>query len=126
MGLIKRGKVWHTQFCVGGQRFRQSLETTDWREAQRREKELISRAEQGVLSPGKHEFAQLGFWEGGLAYLASRTELALSSQQKERQLLVKPGAFFSQRKLSKIKAQDILAFRDWRRLVPDPQSSIWR
>ena len=34
MALIKRGKTWHTHFFVDGQRFRQSLETTDWREAQ--------------------------------------------------------------------------------------------
>jgi hypothetical protein len=30
MALYKRGKTWHTDFSVNGQRFRQSLDTTDW------------------------------------------------------------------------------------------------
>jgi hypothetical protein len=30
MALYKRGKTRHTDFMVNGQRFRQSLETTDW------------------------------------------------------------------------------------------------
>ena len=38
MSLIKRGKTWHTHFFVDGQRFRQSLKTSDWREAQKEEK----------------------------------------------------------------------------------------
>jgi hypothetical protein len=38
MSLTKRGKTWHTHFYVGGQRFRQSLDTSDWREAQAQEK----------------------------------------------------------------------------------------
>ena len=39
MALVKRGKTWHTDFVVNGQRFRQSLKTTDWREAQSEEEE---------------------------------------------------------------------------------------
>jgi len=39
MALVKRGKRWHTDFVVNGQRFRQSLKTTDWREAQSEEEE---------------------------------------------------------------------------------------
>jgi hypothetical protein len=38
MSLYKRGKTWHTDFAVNGERFRQSLDTTDWREAQSKEK----------------------------------------------------------------------------------------
>ena len=33
MALKKRGRTWHTHFYVDGQRFRQSLDTGDWREA---------------------------------------------------------------------------------------------
>jgi len=50
MALVKRGKTWHTHFFVDGQRFRQSLETSDWREAQSKEKELIAQATQGSVS----------------------------------------------------------------------------
>ena len=51
MALYKRGKTWHTDFSVNGERFRQSLDTSDWREAQAKEKELIARASQGKLPP---------------------------------------------------------------------------
>ena len=50
MSLKKRGKTWHTHFFVDGQRFRQSLETSDWREAQSKEKDLIAAAKAGKLS----------------------------------------------------------------------------
>src|ERR1035438_8716538 len=51
MSLVKRGSTWHTHFFVDGQRFRQSLETSDWREAQSKEKDLIADAKAGKLSP---------------------------------------------------------------------------
>ena len=38
LALHKRGKTWHCHFVVNGQRFRQSLGTRDWREAQAKEK----------------------------------------------------------------------------------------
>jgi integrase len=44
MALTKRGKTWHCHFVMNGQRFRQSLGTRDWREAQAKEKDLIARA----------------------------------------------------------------------------------
>ena len=47
MSLVKRGKTWHCHFVVNGQRFRQSLGTKDWREAQAKEKELIAQAWRG-------------------------------------------------------------------------------
>ena len=50
MALYKRNKTWWTDFSVNGQRFRMSLDATDWREAQRLEKEKIAEAQQGRLS----------------------------------------------------------------------------
>ncbi len=50
MSLYKREKIYWTDFSVNGQRYRESLDTTDWREAQSREKELISQASQGKLA----------------------------------------------------------------------------
>ena len=63
MALTKRGKTWHTHFFVDGQRFRQSLETKDWREAQAKEKDLIAQASQGKLAVGKQQFSKLSFEE---------------------------------------------------------------
>jgi hypothetical protein len=50
MALVKRGKTWHCHFVVNGQRFRQSLATTDWREAQAKQKALIAHASEGKLT----------------------------------------------------------------------------
>jgi hypothetical protein len=44
MALFRRNKTWWTDFSVNGQRFRQSLDTIDWREALREEKKLIAQA----------------------------------------------------------------------------------
>jgi hypothetical protein len=51
MALTKRGRTWHTHFFIDGQRFRQSLGTTDWRDAQAREKELVALASARGSSP---------------------------------------------------------------------------
>ncbi len=56
MALYKRGKTWHTDFSVNGERFRQSVETTDWREAQSTEKELIAQASEGKITPKAQAF----------------------------------------------------------------------
>lgn len=39
MSLYKRKSTWWTDFSVNGQRYRESLDTTDWREAQAKAKE---------------------------------------------------------------------------------------
>jgi integrase len=115
MSLVKRGKTWHTHFFMDGQRFRQSLETSDWREAQAREKELIARAKQGSLNASNHGFAKLPFTQAAESYFNGRKlELSESSQKKERQLLAKPTEFFQQTCLAKVTAEDVLRFREWR------------
>jgi hypothetical protein len=63
MSLYKRGRTWHTDFTVNGQRFRQSLDTTDWREAQAKEKERIAQASEGKLASNGVKYARLGFTE---------------------------------------------------------------
>jgi integrase len=86
MSLTKRGKTWHTHFFVDGQRFRQSLETRDWREAQAKEKDLIAEATAGKLSPTKQEFARLSFREAAERFLQDRIpQLAPLSVRTERE-----------------------------------------
>ena len=72
MALVKRGKTWHTHFFMDGQRFRQSLGTTDWREAQAREKALIALASQGKLAPATQQFSRLKMTEAIAQYLVER------------------------------------------------------
>jgi hypothetical protein len=115
MSLIKRGSTWHTHFFVDGQRFRQSLDTSDWREAQAKEKELIAKAAQGHVAASHQSFAKLPFSQAAVSYFNGRKlELGGSSQKKEKQLLVKPREFFQEKCLSKLSAEDVLRFREWR------------
>src|SRR6266851_8682597 len=86
MSLKKRGKTWHSHFFVDGQRFRQSLETSDWREAQSKEKDLIADAKAGRLSATKQEFARLSFREAAERFLQDRIpQLAPLSVRTERE-----------------------------------------
>jgi integrase len=115
MALTKRGKTWHTHFFVDGVRYRQSLGTRDWREAQAKEKELIAQATQGRLNASHKGFAKLAFIEAADRYLdGRRLELIESSQTKEKQLLVKPREFYQQKPLSKITTEDVQRYREWR------------
>jgi len=90
MALKKRGKTWHTHFFVDGERFRQSLETSDWREAQRKERNLIADAKAGKLAASNDDFSRLPFRDAAKRFLADRIPgLAARSIQTERER-VKP------------------------------------
>jgi len=115
MSLKKRGKTWHCHFVVNGQRFRQSLGTTDWREAQAKEKELIADAREGKLSQTSSSMARQPFGLAADDYVTARKlELAPASQAKEKQLLVQLRAYFKQEPLKKITAKRITECRAWR------------
>ena len=47
MALRKRNGTYHCDFMVNGQRYRQTLETGDRREAVQRERDLMAQAKQG-------------------------------------------------------------------------------
>lgn len=90
MALKKRGDTWHTHFFVDGERFRKSLDTGDWREAQRKERELIAEAKAGKLMASRDEFSRLSFGEAADRFIADRLpRLAARSVQTERER-VKP------------------------------------
>ncbi len=115
MALTKRGKTWHCHFVVNGQRFRQSLGTTDWREAQAKEKELVAQASEGKPS---HTTTSLARQPLGLAaddYVAARhLELAPARRAKEKQLLVQLRAYFKDKPLKAITVKQITDYRTWR------------
>ncbi len=69
MALTKRGKTWHTHFFVDGQRFRQSLETSDWRKAQSKERDLIAAAMAGKVSAARNTIARLSFRDAAKQFL---------------------------------------------------------
>jgi integrase len=115
MSLVKRGKTWHCDFVVNGQRFRQSLETTDWREAQAKKKQLIAEASEGKLTHNSTALARLPFVQSADDYVSARKlELAPASQAKEKQLLVQLRAYFKQEPLKAITVKRITDYRTWR------------
>jgi integrase len=72
MALYKRGTTWHTHFFVDGRRFRRSLNTSDWRQAKSREKDLIAEAKAGRLGHSSKTFDRLALSQGIDHYLADR------------------------------------------------------
>src|SRR5262249_25482106 len=116
MRLFKRNRIWWLDVTVNGQRYRFGLDTTDKREAKSSANKKIAEIEQGKLSPSSVNFAKLGFDSAADKYLESRRlELQPSSYAKENQLLTKPREYFSARQLSKIGAEQVLGYREWRK-----------
>jgi hypothetical protein len=106
MALKKRGKTWHCHFCINGERFRRSLETSDWREAQKKERELITQATDGKLAAGIQQFAKLSFSEAAQKNLAERMpHLAPRSAQTERERMKPLCAVFGSSKVGRISVE---------------------
>ena len=111
MALVKRGKTWHTHFFVDGQRFRQSLETSDWREAQAKEKELISRASQGKLAPASQQFSKLNVSDALERYLADRAAHVQPRSKRSESDHAKPlRNYFGSLPIARIDADSTLAY----------------
>jgi hypothetical protein len=118
MSIYTRDKTWWTDFSVNGQRYRESLDTTDWREAQAQEKELISQASQGKLAPSSQQFARLAFSETADRYVDDRrAHLAPRSIVTEQERLKPLKAFFSATALNHISADSIRQYISHRKRV---------
>jgi len=115
VAIYKRGKTWWTDFSVNGQRYRQSLDTTDWRAAQTEQKKLVVQASAGKLAPSSQLFAKLAFVEAADRYVADRlAHLAPRSIVTEKERLKPLRAFFLMLTLARISAdcvQDYVSHR---------------
>lgn len=108
MALYKREATWWADFSVNGQRYRESLDTTDWREAQAKEKELITKASQGKLAAGSQQFGRMAFCQAADAYAAERvSHLAPRSIQTETERLKPLRAYFCATPLNRVSADSI-------------------
>jgi integrase len=125
MSLWPRGKWFWADFSVNGLRYRVPLRDSRGRKipadearremAVRAEEREILRAERGDLAPQKENFGRLPFTGAADAYLASRRlELAASSLQKETNNAAPLKVYFSGKRLSDIRAHDVLAYRESR------------
>ena len=93
-----------------GQRFRQSLETSDWREAQAKEKDLIAAAKAGQLSAAHKGFIRLPFRQAAERLLRDRIpQLAPSSVRREREAAKVLNRKFGDLPVIRITAESILA-----------------
>ena len=110
MALYKRKKTWWTDFSVNGVRYRVSLDTSDWREAQSREKERIAEAQAGKLSIASQSFARLAFTEALDRYLADRAmHVAACSHHTESDHAKPLREYFAATPVSRISSDAILA-----------------
>lgn len=120
MALRKRNGIYHCDFVLNGQRYRQTLETSDKREAVQKERDRIARAKEGKLASGvTAEFSRLGFDAVLDRYLA---ELSLQRPESVRRageprkswegdLTNRLRPFFACRRLNQITPDDIRAYQ---------------
>jgi hypothetical protein len=80
MSLYKRGKLWHMDVVVNGCRYRQSLGTTDGREAKRLERERCEQLKNRAPDPAKRT----------KAYGSMPVEAAVKAYTLERRAQVSP------------------------------------
>lgn len=96
---------------VNGQRFRQSLDTTDWREAQSKEKELIVQASAGKLAPTSQQFSKLNFTRAIERYLEDRAAHVQPRSKRSESDHAKPiKEYFASLPIARIDADSILAY----------------
>ncbi len=116
MALWKRGKTWWADVTVCGVRYRQSLKTTDHREARSLEKELVGKIQEGkVGSPTGKGYARLPFEEAAAQYLQQREKrVAERTIQFEQERFVPLKKYFESRPLGRITAEDIAAYQQAR------------
>jgi len=108
MALKKRGKTWHTHFFVDGIRYRQSLETSDYRQALANEKDLIALAKVGKLSASRQQIKRLPFAEAAEQFLADRIpHLAPLSVRTEKERVRAINKVFGPVTVSRITPADV-------------------
>jgi len=113
MALEKRGKTWYADFKIDGVRYRQSLETTDWREAQRAESELRQRAERGELASSKETkaLARLKFKDAAERWISDRApNLAANTTKSERERARAINLVLGSRLVSSLTPEDVTAY----------------
>ena len=125
MSLWNRGKWFWADFSVNGVRYRIPLKDSKGRKipadgehaeiAARAEEREIQKAERGEIGPQKRSSGRLPLTRAAEEYLVSRRmELAPSSLVKETELTIALKKYFGVRRLSAIKAKDVLVYREWR------------
>jgi hypothetical protein len=111
--IYKRLNHWHMDVTVHGVRYREALDTTDRREALRLEKKRVAEILAGkAASKRGREFGRMPFSEATKLFLEDRKgHVADRTIQFEKERLKPLSAFFGERSLLRIEADDIAAYQ---------------
>jgi integrase len=113
MALVKRGKTWHCNFVVDGVRYRESLKTTDWREAQRKLNDLIADAREGKLAADakRKGIARLPFKDAAEQFTRDREpNIATNSAKAERERARAINRTLGAKRVASLTPDDVLAY----------------
>ena len=116
MALWKRDQTWWADVTVNGRRYRESLKTTDRREARNLEKDLVAKIQAGqVGSPSGKAYARLPLWQAAEIYIAERlNRVAERTIQFEQERLKPLQKRLGSTPLSRIGAEAIAAYQQAR------------
>jgi integrase len=108
---VKRGKTFYAYFCLDGIRYRESLHTTDWREAERLEKDLIARAKQGKLAAKRVAMARLMFREAAEQFINDPgRDIKPLSRRTEKERSVAVNKALGHLRVRAITVEDVLEY----------------
>jgi integrase len=108
MSLRLRAGTYHADVMVNGQRIRQTLRTSDWREAKRREQDLIKDAKEGMVASKREDFGRKPFSEALDKYVEEATpRLQPLSVRSEKERGRRLKEFFAPLPLAKITPDSI-------------------
>ena len=107
--IYKRDKHWHMDVTIHGVRYREALDTSDRREALALEKKRVAEILAGqAASKRGREFGRMPFSQSAKLFLEDRKgHVAERTIQFERERLKPLMAFFGERPLLRIGAEDI-------------------
>ncbi|MFN7939086.1 MAG: site-specific integrase [Bryobacteraceae bacterium] len=113
MAIHKRGKQWHLDVMIHGVRYREALDTTDRREALALEKKRVAEIQQGKgATKSGRDFARLPFADAAKLYQEERRpHVSARTVQFEGERLRPLLAFFGQKPLMRIRAEDVAAYQ---------------
>ena len=116
MALWKRRNTWWADVTVNAERFRQSLKTSDKREAKNREKELVAQIQAGkVAAPTGKAFGRLTFGAAADQYLKGQEKrVAERTTQFEKERLVPLRRHLGNKALGRITSGHIAAYQEIR------------
>jgi hypothetical protein len=111
--IYKRGKHYHIDVTINGVRYREALDTTDWREAQGLAKKRVGDIQQGKgASKSGKEFARKPFGEAAKLFLEERkSHVSERTHRFERERLKPLCKYFGDKSLMRFKAEDVASYQ---------------